>query len=45
MLNSAEHEICSANRWQITDNYNFFLLNIAEDKNFSAHKYEHANYC
>ena len=24
---------------------NFFLLNIAEHENFSANKYENANYC
>ena len=24
---------------------NSFLLNIAEDENFSANKYENANYC
>ena len=33
MLNSAEHEICSANKSQITKNCNFFLdKNIAERK-------------
>ena len=45
MLNSAEHEICPADKSQITYNCNFFLLNIAEHENFSANKYENANYC
>ena len=44
VLNSAEHEICPANKSQITNNCNFFLLlNIAEHENFSANKYENAN--
>ena len=45
MLNSAKHEICPANKFQITDNCKFFLLNIAEHENFSANKYANANYC
>ena len=44
MLNSAKHEICPANKSQITIT-NSFLLNIAEHENFSANKYENANYC
>ena len=45
MLNSAEHEICPANKSQITNNSKFFiLLNIAELENFSANKYENANF-
>ena len=45
MLNSAEHEICHANKSQITKNANSFLLNIAEHENLPADKYENANYC
>ena len=47
MLNSAEHEICPANKSQITDNCKFFLAKhtVAEHENFSADKYENANYC
>ena len=45
MLNSAEHEIFSANKPQITNNCKSFLLNLAEHENFSANKYENANYC
>ena len=45
MLNSAEHEICLANKSQITNGANSFLLNIAEYENFSVNKYENANYC
>ena len=44
MLNSAEHEICPANKDQITDNCNFFLLNIAEHENVSDNKFENAKY-
>ena len=36
MLNSAEHEICFANKSQIINNCKFFLVNIAEHKIFSA---------
>ena len=45
MLNSAENEFCPANKSQITNNSIFFLENIAEHENFSANKYENANYC
>ena len=45
MLNSAEHEICAANKSQITNKCILFLLNIAEHENFSANKYENVNYC
>ena len=45
MLNSAEHEICQANKSQITNNCKFFLAKIAEHEKFSANKYENANYC
>ena len=44
MLNSAEHEICPANESKITNNANSFLLNIAEHVDFSADKYENANF-
>ena len=37
---SAEHEFCPAYKSQITNNSNFFLLNIAEHEIFSANKYE-----
>ena len=43
MLNSAEHEICPAVKSLLTI-ANSFLLNIAEHENFSANKYENANY-
>ena len=36
MLNSAEYEIFHANKSEITNNANYFLLNIAEHENFSA---------
>ena len=45
MLNSAEHEIYPANKYQITTITNSALLNIAEHENFSVNKYENANYC
>ena len=51
MLNSAEHEFCPANKSQITNNCIFFLKKkkkkkkTAEHDNFSANKYENANYC
>ena len=45
MLNSAKHEICAANKSQITNNCKFFLAKHAEHENFSANKYENANYC
>ena len=45
MLNSAEHEICPANKSQITNNSKFFLdIPVAEHENFSANKYENANF-
>ena len=43
MLNSAEHEICLANKSQILTIANYFLLNTAKHENFSATKYENAN--
>ena len=43
MLNSAEHEICLANKYQITNNCKSVLLNIAEHEKLSANKYENAN--
>ena len=42
MLNSAEHEMCPANKSQILIATNSFLLNIAEHENCSANKYFHA---
>ena len=48
MLNSADNEICPANKSQINLKLltiaNSFLLNIAEHENFSANEYENANY-
>ena len=46
VLNSAEHEICPANKSQIINNYKFFLTlpNTQAHENFSANKYENANY-
>ena len=44
MLNSAEHEIFHSIKSQITINCNYFLLNISECENFSANKYENANF-
>ena len=43
LLISAEHEICATNKSQTI--VNSFLLYIAEHENFSANKYENANYC
>ena len=43
MLNSAEHDIFHANK--LLPIANSFLLNIAEYENFSANKFENANYC
>ena len=40
MLNSAEHEVCPANKSQRINKCNFCLRNIAEHKNISANKYE-----
>ena len=46
MLNSAEHEICPANKnLRLRTIANSFSLNIAEYENFSSNKYENANYC
>ena len=45
MLNSAKHEIFPANVSQITNNCKILLLNIDKHGNFSANKYENANYC
>ena len=45
MLNSAEHEICPANNLKLLTIADSFLPNIAERENFSADKYEIANYC
>ena len=38
-------EISPANESQITNNCKFFLLNIDDHNNFSANKYDNANYC
>ena len=45
MPNSAEPEICPANNLKSPTIVNSFLLNIDEHENFSANKYENANYC
>ena len=45
MLNSAEHEICPANKTQLTNNCKIFLAKRTEHENFSANKYENANFC
>ena len=45
MLNSAEHEICPANKSQIITNCKFFLAKHSGGWKFSANKYENANYC
>ena len=44
MLNSAKHEICPANKSQITNNCKFFLAKIVQHETFPANKYENANY-
>ena len=44
MLNSAEHEIFHTYLKLLTM-ANSFLLNIAEQENFSDNKYENDNYC
>ena len=36
MVNSAEHEICPANKSQNTNNCKFFLAKQTEHENFSA---------
>ena len=43
MLNSAEYEICPANK--LLTIANSFLRNIIKHGAFSANKYENANYC
>ena len=43
MLILAEYEICPANKSQITNIANSFLLNSAEHEIFSANKHENAN--
>ena len=45
MLNSAEHEVFSAYKLKLLIIANSSLLNIAEDENVSANKYEKGNYC
>ena len=46
MFYSVKHEICPANKSQITYNCKFFsLLDIAEHEKFSANRYENANFC
>ena len=45
MLNLAEHEICPANKSQITNKCKFFLAKHSWAWTFSANKYENANYC
>ena len=44
MLDTTEYEICPADKFQITNKCKFILLSIAEHENFSANKYENANY-
>ena len=43
MLNSAEHEICPLTNLTLLTIANSFLLNITEQENFSANKYQNAN--
>ena len=43
MLNSAELEVCPANKCQIYINFIYFLLIIAEQENVSANNNENAN--
>ena len=46
MLNLTEDEICFTNKSQITNNCEFCLAkHIPEHENFSAYKFENANYC
>ena len=45
VLNSDEYEICPAKNLRLLPIAIVFLLNIAEHENFSANKYENANYC
>ena len=44
MLNSVEHEIVLQINLKLLTIANPFFLNIAEHENFSANKYENANY-
>ena len=49
VVSSAEHEVCLSNKSQIPNIFFFFfffflLPNVAEYENFSANKYENANY-
>ena len=45
MLNSIEPEIWPLMNLKLLTIANSFLLNIAENENFSANKYEKANFC
>ena len=45
MLNSTEHELCPAKNLIFLTIASSFLLNMAEHENFSANKYENANFC
>ena len=46
MLNSAQYEIFHAKKnLKLLTMPTSFLVNIAEHENFSAYKYENANYC
>ena len=36
MLNSAEREICPANKYQVTNTCKCYFLNIAEGETFSS---------
>ena len=45
MLNSTEHEFFMLINLKLLTMPNSFLLNVAEHENFSANKYENANYC
>ena len=44
MLNSAEHEICPANKSQIINNSKFFLAKHSWAWKFLANEYENVNY-
>ena len=45
MLNSAEHEICPANKHiKLQTTANSFLQNISEHEIFSAYKYENVGF-
>ena len=45
MLNSAEHEICLANKSQLTHNSQFFLAKYSWAWKCLCNKYENSNYC